>query len=120
MFEKVPVTWRDIIYLDPGMHIMGIQPRGELPGYSMFRYGQLIAAWAIVEFEKKSVAVFSALPKARKYPILMVKEGRKLLDGRSDIFAYADTAIPRSDAYLQHLGFSETGEVFSGMKEYKR
>lgn len=117
-WSKVPARWRDVTYLDPKFHIVFGDKELPIEGYSLFRYGKLMATWGLVRINDKDAITLASRPQMRKFPRVMVREGHEFMDSLSDVYAYADDEIKGSDRYILHYGFVKTGNELNGMKEY--
>lgn len=66
--------------------------------------------------DDKVVAFARIKPELRAYPFAIYKAARVvmgMMERRGGtVFAVADKSVPRSDAFLEHLGFERMGEVY--------
>lgn len=118
IWEKVDAVWRDVVYLAPKMHIVMGSSECEIKGHTLYRYGQHVATWGLVDFNNKPTVFLAAHPKMRAHARKMVVEGRLFMEGLSNVYTYADTGISGSNRYILHFGFIPTGKDLHGMKEY--
>ena len=119
-WEKVRATWRDLTFLSPSMHMIRDLDEQPIYGYSIFRYGRLIATWGVIEFDGKHVLQLCGRPEMREYEFRMIREGLRFMEEvDSTVYAYEELGIDGAGEFLCYLGFVETGEILNGMKEYR-
>jgi hypothetical protein len=87
----------------------GHVPRGR---YWVAIDGERVVAAAGYKFDQGRVHVFASLTdEIRRYPIKMVRCGRKIMEEACSkgmpVHVLADQSVPRSREFLLHLGFEE-------------